>query len=364
MAFGFSPWRFRALLGLSIFALFLFALYNFAVFRGSSAVTHDPASNTSNSTSLPKVLLVSAFYPISTSNYRASEYRQWLSVFLGQVTTEIYLFTSPGMEEIVWDLRGSRPITVNTTYTSPFSIPPLRGRVDKYVEMQGLDRRPGDHSAELYAMRNGKPFFVYEAMRNLSAEYDYAFWIDVGSWETDYGNIAWPDVMTTQEVLATGQEVRDRIFFPIHALPHTTMKYWGDQLGPIDNDFSQSSFFGGSLQALDWWQRMFYRYHDAYLSQGVFVGDDQTLANALFLLFPSHVLTVDLDVCESYQYLLASPSDRQRMYNARNTWDWWGFWNDKHARQSCLTPRAAKMMDVLKARFGQGWTPPRATLVS
>ncbi|KAK0468589.1 hypothetical protein IW261DRAFT_1319328, partial [Armillaria novae-zelandiae] len=307
---------------------------------------------------LPRVLLVSAFYPISTSNHRASEYKQWLSVFLGQVTTDIYLFTSPGMEEIVLNLRGSRSITVNTTYTSPLSIPPLRGRIDKYVEMHGFDRRPGDHSAELYAMRNSKPFFVYGAMKNLSVEYDYAFWIDVGSWRPDYGNIAWPDARTTQEVLATGQEPRDRLFFPIHALPHTTMKYWGDQLGPIDNDFSQSSFFGGSLQALDWWQRMFYRYHDDYISQGVFVGDDQTLANALFLLFPSRFLTVDLDVCESYQYLLASPLDRQRMYNSWNTWHWWEFWNVKHARQSCLTPRSANMMDVLKARFGQGWTPP------
>ncbi|KAK0214333.1 hypothetical protein IW262DRAFT_1514398 [Armillaria fumosa] len=363
MACGLSPWRSRALLGLAICALFLFVLYNFAVFQESSAVTHEPASNTSNSTSLPKVLLVSAFYPISTSIYRASEYREWLSVFLGQTTTDIYLFTSPGMEEIVLDLRGARPITVNTTYTSPFSIPPLRGRIDKYVEMHSLDRQPGDHSAELYAMRNSKPFFVYEAMRNLSAEYDYAFWIDVGSWELDYGNIAWPDAMTTQEVLATGQEPRDRLFFPIHALPHTTMKYWGDQLGPIDNDFSQSR--SPTLRtALDWWQRMFYRYHDDYLSQGVFVGDDQTLANALFLLFPSHVLTVDLDVCESYWYLLASPLDRQRMYNAWNTWHRWDFWNDKHARQSCLTPKSANMMDVLKARFGQGWNPPRATLVN
>ncbi|KAK0200134.1 hypothetical protein DFS33DRAFT_1359189 [Desarmillaria ectypa] len=242
MAFGLSLWRFRALFGLFVFALFLFVLYNFAVFQESSIVIHEPVSNTTNSTSvpLPKVLLVSAFYPISTSNHRASEYRQWLSAFLGQITTGIYLFTSPGMEEVVRDLRGSRPIIINTTYTSPFSIPPLRGCIDKYVEMQGLDRRPGEHSAELYAMRNGKPFFVYEAMRNLSVEYDYAFWTDVGSWGTGYGSIAWPDAMTTQEVLATGQEASDRIFFPIHALPHTTMKYWGDQLGPIDNDFSQS----------------------------------------------------------------------------------------------------------------------------
>ncbi|KAG7441718.1 uncharacterized protein BT62DRAFT_471745 [Guyanagaster necrorhizus] len=155
------------------------------------------------------------------------------------------------MTEIVRDLRSSLPIIIDTTYTSPFSIPPLRGRIDRYVQMKGLDRHPGEHSVELYATRNGKPFFVYEAVRNLSSKYDYAFWIDVESWGTGYGNIAWPDAMSTQEVLATGREVRDCIFFPIHALPHTTMKYWGDQLGPIDNAFSQSSFFGGSLQALD-----------------------------------------------------------------------------------------------------------------
>ncbi|KAG7441719.1 uncharacterized protein BT62DRAFT_471770 [Guyanagaster necrorhizus] len=109
---------------------------------------------------------------------------------------------------------------------------------------------------------------------------------------------------------------------------------------------------------------MFYRYHDDYLSQGVFVGDDETLANALFLLFPSRMVTVDLDVCESYRYPLASPLDRHRIRNAWDMWNWLEFWNFRHAKESCLTPRSTSMMAVLKARFGQGWTPPRATLVS
>ncbi|KAK0441191.1 uncharacterized protein EV420DRAFT_1120330, partial [Desarmillaria tabescens] len=320
----------------------LFALYNFAVFQESTIAVHGPALNSTNSTSLPKVLLVSAFYPISTSSHSASEYRQWLSGFLGQITTDIYLFTSPGAEEIVRDLRGSR-LSLLTPHIPPPSASPLYVAVStNMLKCRAWTADQESIPAELYAMRNGKPFFVYEAMKIFSAEYDYAFWTDVGSWETGHGNIAWPNATTTQEVLATGQESRDRIFFPIHALPHTTMKYWGDQLGPIDNDFSRSSFFGGSLQALDWWQRMFYRYHDNYISQGIFVGDDQTIANALFLLFPSRVLTVDLNICKSYRYLLASPSDRQRMHDAWNLWDWWGFSNDKHAKQSCLTPRVGR----------------------
>lgn len=117
----------------------------------------------------------------------------------------------------------------------------------------------------------------------------------------------------------------------------------------------------------------------------MFVGKDQTLINALFLLHPSRIITVWLDDPQApahqglvplfdtgslgscgqewfyYQFWLAAASDRDAMrvvwdYNARWNWDWW------RTRQSCRVTRVLAMKDVLARRFGDGWNPPRKSL--
>lgn len=142
------------------------------------------------------------------------------------------------------------------------------------------------------------------------------------------------------------------------------------------------SFFGGAPQTITWWRNVFYAYHDHYLSQGLFVGKDQTLFNALFLLFPSRIITVWLGDPQTapvlaslmgkgylgscgaewfyYQFFLAGAEERDEMRHMWDAeaeesgmWDWgWGL------GQSCRLTEVLGMEGLLRRRFGDRWRSP------
>lgn len=115
---------------------------------------------------------------------------------------------------------------------------------------------------------------------------------------------------------------------------------------------------------------------------GLFVGKDQTVINALFVLFPSRIISVWLDDPEApehqtlpslddgalgncglewfyYQFWLAQPAERdamRRVWQAKWTWDWW------RSRQVCRLTRVSAMKDLLLRTFGKDWTPPAHTI--
>ncbi|KAF7365368.1 hypothetical protein MVEN_00409000 [Mycena venus] len=391
--------RFFLLLIPCIFGLLLF--FSFQTHINSSSVILDQSlaiGSVANDSSahavhdgapLPKILLVSAFFPLSKSKHTMAEYEWWLSQFLQHVTTDIYFYAPAEMESLIQKCRGDLPITIDTTYSTPFEIPPLSIYQEHYGKMHALDRERFRHSPELYAVWNAKPFLLDSGVQNLGRagkEYDYAFWNDAGSFRSAHDYKRWPDPARVRELweegsTLSGEKPEDLLFFPIAGMPHPSMRYWVQDHGPVDSEFSEGSFFGGSPSTVAWWRRTFYAYHDYYLNLGLFVGKDQTLINAIFLLFPSRVIAVWLDDPESpahkgmlpvvdegalgncgaewfyYQFWLATPSERVAMRNiwesnARWSWIWW------RVRQQCRVTRVSSMKDLLKRRFGRDWEPP------
>ncbi|KAF7346145.1 hypothetical protein MSAN_01841300 [Mycena sanguinolenta] len=379
----------------------------FAVASPSAPVA--PNATELDGSSLPKILLVTAFFPLSKSKHTMADYEWWLSQFLQHITTDIYFFAPPEMESMIRKCRGDLPITVNTTYSSPFGIAPLNMYQDHYQKMHQQDRERFRHSPELYAVWNAKPFFLDEGVRNLlrvGQAYDYAFWNDAGSFRSTHKYTQWPDPRRVQELwqegsTLSGMNTADLLFFPIAGVPHPTMRYWVQDHGPVDTEFSEGadlfskftqsiyslagSFFGGSPSTVAWWRYTFYAYHDHYLNLDLFVGKDQTLINAIFLLFPSRVIAVWIDDPDApahkgilpvvddsslgncggdwfyYQFWLATPSERQSMReiwasNARWSWAWW------RERQECRVTRISSIKDLLKRRFGDDWEPPLHTI--
>lgn len=199
------------------------------------------------------ILLVSAFFPLSHSKHSMKDYQYWLSKFLQPITTPMYFFTTPDMEPMVRELRGDLPITINTSYTSPFDIPPLSGMQEKYEEMWHWDRERRRHSPDLYAVWAGKPFFLDEGLRNAEAHlppshprYKYAFWTDAGSFRDSHVYTAWPDPARVEEVWEegsreSGTKKEDLLFFPMWGPPHNSMQFWGPGMGPVDNEFSEGT---------------------------------------------------------------------------------------------------------------------------
>jgi hypothetical protein len=143
------------------------------------------------------------------------------------------------------------------------------------------------------------------------------------------------------------------------------------------------SFFGGPPQAIRWYTSTFYEYHDHYLSLGHFVGKDQTLINALFLLFPRRFVTLwrrdpssrtkfwPSGKCGGewyyYEFALAKENERNAMesiWEKKMSWFWRvlrGWVPGGTAK--CPLPPGLAMESVLAETFGERWKGVNSTLV-
>lgn len=201
-----------------------------------------------------RILLVSAMFPLSKSKHSTEDYGDWLNRFLGPLTTDIYMYTTPDLAETIAELRGSLPITIDTSYSSPFQVPPLIGLEETYTKMNDLDKEKWHHSPGLYAVWNAKPYLLQNALRKLAADkemydYEYAFWNDGGSFRKDHVYENWPDPGRIEQVweeasTLTGKHKDDLLFFPIYQLPEEKLSGWIEEMGPIANpvQFSEGSF--------------------------------------------------------------------------------------------------------------------------
>ncbi|KAF5354673.1 hypothetical protein D9756_005619 [Leucocoprinus leucothites] len=344
----------------------------------------------------PKILLVSAFFPLKKSKHSQEDYANWLSNFIGSITTPIYFYTTPSLAATILEKRGSHPIHINTSFISPFDVPPLQGLKDAYKHLHSLDREAFLHNPELYAVWNAKPWLLDSAVQQLGREgneYDFAFWNDAGSFRSDHHYSKWPDPKRVEEVWQAGisrvkatgdtQVAQENLlFFPIRGTFEWLRRYWREDDGPVDAEISEGSFFGGPPETISWWSRVFYTYHDYYLGKGYFIGKDQTLINSLFLLFPSRIIGVwysdpaaraDLPYFDTgsmgscgntwfyYQFFMASDDERRMMrekwmtdLEERIAWPWksWKWWLK---RQECKLVRVVYMRYVLNDAFGKGW---------
>ena len=102
---------------------------------------------------------------------------------LGQISTDVYFFTSPDLSSLVLSSRPSpHPLYINTTFQTPFSVPPVHNLSSVYTtQHDDLDPERSHHSPELYAVWNAKPYLVTQAINNLERQgktYDYVFWND------------------------------------------------------------------------------------------------------------------------------------------------------------------------------------------
>lgn len=200
-----------------------------------------------------KVLIVSAMFPLTKSKHSSKDYENWLSRFLGEITTDIYMFTTPHLADTLQRVRGNLSITIDTTYSSPFEIPPLRDLEETYVRMNDMDKEKWHHSPGLYAVWNAKPYLLRAAVRNLKAKgetYDYSFWNDAGSFRRNHRYNDWPSPGRVEQIWEegsrlTGTQKKDLMFMPIFELPDKKLKDWQEGMGPIANSvqFSEGAFY-------------------------------------------------------------------------------------------------------------------------
>lgn len=284
----------------------------------------DPDSTSTDLTTYAsEVLLVSAFFPLNHSHRSDEEHEKWLGNFLDTIQTPIYLFTPPEIAPLVKKQRGSLPITINSSYSNPFDVPPVRGLYDVYHKMRRQSKDRKGEEPGLYALRTSKSWFLSEAVKNYesrlapgSKSIGYVFWVDIGSFQDGLKVHDWPNIERVKEVFKEGAEATRRsedefMFFPMNDVPNLTMQWWKEEMGPFYRNFAQgvsplsaftfqakiilrlASFFGGTPNAVEWWKEVYLKYHDYWLfKRGAFVGQDRTMFNSLSLLFPGRIITV------------------------------------------------------------------------
>ncbi|PFH48141.1 hypothetical protein AMATHDRAFT_66172 [Amanita thiersii Skay4041] len=200
----------------------------------------------------PRILLVSALFPLEQTKHSSAEYAVWLANLIGKVTTDVYFFAPPSLEATIRAVRAPGAyITINTTFDSVFDIPPLKNYQAAYTAMHAKDRERKIHSPDLYAVWNAKPYLTNEAIKNLYPEkqYDYVFWNDAGSFRQVHFYETWPDPGRVREVWEegsrrSGMPEEDLLFFALASPPFSVMKNWKEQMGHIDVvDFGEGESF-------------------------------------------------------------------------------------------------------------------------
>ena len=200
-----------------------------------------------------EVLLVSAFFPLNHTRHSDQVYEKWIGNFLRTIQTPIYFFTPPEISPLVRKQRGSLPITINTSYTGPFDVPPVQGLYDDYHKMHRQNRDRKGEGPGLYALRATKPWFLAEAVKSYesrltpgSKSIDYAFWVDIGSFQDGLEVKNWPNVERVKEMFKEGAEATKRsedelVFFPMKDSPNPTMQWWKEDMGPFYRNFAQGA---------------------------------------------------------------------------------------------------------------------------
>lgn len=329
--------------GLRLLLLIAFGLqvlvqfYNFT--QTDFDVEPDAGSQKHGGQSGPRILLVSAFFPLSRAKHSPQQYAGWLANFFGPVETDMYIYTSNAFRPQLKSLLRSAPLNGNgqnresmvhieTSLGSPMDAPPLERFRKVAAKQWEMDRERAYHSPELYAVWDAKAFMLADAARK-SPGYDYYFWQDAGSMRKPLGYRQWPDPNRIQFLFSRAEQSSDvtaneLILMPFWREPTQNEKDWNGTLkGPLDSELSEGSFFGGRIDAVKWFESTFYSYLDQMLQKGHFVGKDQTLYNAIVALHPAKFFGPVASKVSSfscfgdrwfyYMYWVASREERRRM---------------------------------------------------
>ncbi|EJD32439.1 hypothetical protein AURDEDRAFT_178493 [Auricularia subglabra TFB-10046 SS5] len=322
-----------------------------------------------------RVLLVTAYFPFSSSKHGTWDYDNWMALFLGTMHADVYMFVPPELESKVRAIRGNTGrLTVDTRWNRPHDIPPLADpkRREQLASQREKDREKKYHNADLYAVWAAKPFFVDQALKqaNSNESYAFAFWMDVGTFRRPHAFKRWPDVCFLRSVYENVAQRPDAVFMPIQWTPKWGNRGWKEDDGPLDIDMAIGSVFGGTPAGLQWFNKAYFTYFYHYLDAGYFAGKDQTVWNALLMLFPDRFVTVFASDPQTM------PGGKNRGQGPGDCGGWWGYYaywlappHERLATEEeffngvrCTRIRALPLLSVLRRSLGWGWTPPRASV--
>jgi hypothetical protein len=219
------------------------------------------------------------------------------------------IYTDNESVEFLKQARRKKPIQIipiplwNNSFSARYK--------DNYTTFQyAIDPEKDIHHPELYAIWNSKVVFLKETAESNPFQSEFFLWVDVGSFRANRHVekiFNWPDPTRVEEILSP-TEPSDTMLLGLVTLDNPGLvSSWNESMGPIYEDMIQGGFFGGKLNAIQWWYNEFYRLHDVYLERGFFVGKEQNLMNTLAILNKHRVKFIDAshyNCCDRWFFFL------------------------------------------------------------
>ncbi|GAA5826182.1 hypothetical protein JCM11251_007197 [Rhodosporidiobolus azoricus] len=207
------------------------------------------------------VTIVSSFYRVDNGKkHRVSEYHEWLTNFLHSVELPIIFYCAPSMAAYIRNLRGSKPLTLVTTYTSPFEMPPNEalGGHAWAVAQHAIDPEKHVHVPDVYGVWTAKPWIVRDAAERDPYGSEYFFWVDAGGFRDSsitHDFTALPSVLSN--LYSTLPD--DTIVLAATTVPFEPGTSWVKSARKEDimdrEDRLQGGWFGGKKAGIRMWER-------------------------------------------------------------------------------------------------------------
>ncbi|GAA6047937.1 hypothetical protein JCM3770_006434 [Rhodotorula araucariae] len=207
------------------------------------------------------VTIVSSFYRVDNGKkHRVSEYHEWLGNFLHSVELPIIFYCAPSFAAYVKNLRGNKPLTLITAYSSPFEMPTVQdlGGRDWAVQQHKVDPERHVHVPDVYGVWTAKPWILKNAAERDPYGSEYFFWVDAGGFRDSSVTHSFSELPTVlSNIYSTLPS--DTIMLAATSVPFEEGTAWVKDVKRNDemdrSDRLQGGWFGGKKDAVDMWER-------------------------------------------------------------------------------------------------------------
>lgn len=288
-------------------------------------------------------VIVSSYYPLTKgiSKYSTSHYIGWMKNLLSIVNARVVIYTSSSMEDFfrkvyltrLPKLHESEVVLRNVTtistledynstkgksminasmiiitcFNDPYELPPIQPYLQSIKDtQQALDPERSSHRPPLYALWNSKVWMLHEALALFSKTGALYFWLDVGNYRMPSSNIvAWPDPVKLHKLPIKDLRAKEMLqllykepnhFYPLFKPESRNITLEGSifDYGRHHSDCIMGCFFGGRPPGIKWYNEIYYKKLEAWYNEGLFIGKEQNLFDAIAMTNADSIKVIDL----------------------------------------------------------------------
>lgn len=256
-----------------------------------------------------KYYFVSAYFTTNGGKkHTNNDYYKWSRYFFHLINSSIDIYIQNDLDNNFFPKYYKGRIL---KYKSIWNIPCISKYIDEYNNYQFLiDPENSYHSSTYYAIWNSKICLLKMTSEIINSK--LYIWIDIGSNRDNIQINNFPSLKIMNELY----KLNKMFFFIISNL--NPIKKNKPEL--IVGNWIEGGTFGGRKENINKYYNIFWKVHDYYLKEGLFIGKDQTLYNTMAIYFDNVTLIKNEvnDICQSKWfsfYCMYGDKTNYKIYN-------------------------------------------------